>query len=393
MTPTRNGTSAGLCSNEECISDDYISQIEEYIFPTPYEWLLISLHIIVFIVGLVGNALVCISVYRNHSMRTVTNYFIVNLAVADFLVILFCLPPSVLWDVTETWFFGSFLCKLVLYLQSVSVSVSVLTLTSISIDRWYAICHPLKFKSTATRAKRAIVLIWLTSLLLVLPDAIVLDTRPSPDLLIQTTYFTDCTYTWGDDDSRIYQLMIVLFLYVVPFALMSVFYYQIARVLWNKNIPGTSESSQQQFRTAVVKKAGRNGAIRIVTNAPYEGQIGSRRKAAKMLIAVVVMFGLCYLPVHLINTLRYSIGLPQTHVTTVASLISHWLCYANSAVNPIIYNFMNGKFRKEFKNTFTCKCLRPKYQRSSKTPKNYLWKFTNSVTQCDNIRLESVKRK
>ncbi|GBM49539.1 Orexin receptor type 2 [Araneus ventricosus] len=106
------------CTNEYCVSDeDYIAMIEDYISPSTYEWVLISLHLTVFIVGLVGNALVCVSVYRNHSMRTVTNYFIVNLAVADFLVILICLPPTVLWDVTKTWFFGSITCKLVLYLQ------------------------------------------------------------------------------------------------------------------------------------------------------------------------------------------------------------------------------------------------------------------------------------
>lgn len=58
-------------------------------------------------------------------MRTVTNYFIVNLAVADFLVILICLPPTVLWDVTDTWFMGTLACKIVLYLQ-VSVFFSSL---------------------------------------------------------------------------------------------------------------------------------------------------------------------------------------------------------------------------------------------------------------------------
>uniref|UniRef100_A0A1B0CBY3 G-protein coupled receptors family 1 profile domain-containing protein n=2 Tax=Lutzomyia longipalpis TaxID=7200 RepID=A0A1B0CBY3_LUTLO len=66
---------------------------------------------------IVGNALVCIAVYTNHSMRTVTNIFIVNLAVADFFVILFCLPPTVVWDVTETWFMGKTMCKIVLYFQ------------------------------------------------------------------------------------------------------------------------------------------------------------------------------------------------------------------------------------------------------------------------------------
>lgn len=65
----------------------------------------------------IGNALVCIAVYTNHSMRTVTNIFIVNLAVADFFVILLCLPPTVVWDVTETWFLGETLCKVVIYFQ------------------------------------------------------------------------------------------------------------------------------------------------------------------------------------------------------------------------------------------------------------------------------------
>ncbi|CAH1106699.1 unnamed protein product [Psylliodes chrysocephalus] len=89
----------------------------ELICPTTWTWILIFCHCVVFVIGIVGNCLVCVAVYRNHTMRTVTNYFIVNLAAADFLVILFCLPPSVIWDVTLTWWFGTVLCKIVLYLQ------------------------------------------------------------------------------------------------------------------------------------------------------------------------------------------------------------------------------------------------------------------------------------
>lgn len=115
------------CTNEYCVSDDdYLSMIENHIFPTTYEWVLIAFHTVVFLVGLIGNALVCVAVYRNHSMRTVTNYFIVNLAVADFMVIFFCLPPTVVWDVTETWFMGTALCKIVLYFQVSSYSVILL---------------------------------------------------------------------------------------------------------------------------------------------------------------------------------------------------------------------------------------------------------------------------
>lgn len=96
---------------------EYLEELRSYLYPKTWTWVLIVCNAAVFIVGLVGNALVCVAVYRNHTMRTVTNYFIVNLAVADFLVILMCLPPTVIWDVTSTWFFGVALCKIVLYLQ------------------------------------------------------------------------------------------------------------------------------------------------------------------------------------------------------------------------------------------------------------------------------------
>lgn len=106
------------CSNDYCMSDtDYIDLIIDHITPKPLEWVLIVMHGLTFVIGLIGNALVCTAVYRNRAMRNVTNYFIVNLAVADFMVILFCLPPTVLWDVTETWFLGSTLCKIILYFQ------------------------------------------------------------------------------------------------------------------------------------------------------------------------------------------------------------------------------------------------------------------------------------
>lgn len=123
-----NDTESNLQYNDtdSCVGDpdfcnmtkeEYLEMLNDYIFPQPYEWVLIATHAIVFVIGLIGNALVCIAVYRNHSMRTVTNYFIVNLAVADFMVILICLPPTVLWDVTETWFFGTAMCRIVLYFQ------------------------------------------------------------------------------------------------------------------------------------------------------------------------------------------------------------------------------------------------------------------------------------
>lgn len=56
-------------------------------------------------------------------MRTVTNYFIVNLSLADVLVTAICLPASLLVDITESWLFGHALCKVIPYLQVSSAPV------------------------------------------------------------------------------------------------------------------------------------------------------------------------------------------------------------------------------------------------------------------------------
>lgn len=140
-----------------------------------------------------------------------------------------------------------YLNNITFFFQNVSVSVSVLTLTFISVDRWYAICHPLSFKSTPGRAKTSILIIWLIALFIALPEAIVLDTKRHA-LPVETLYLTDCTHTWSETSTRVYQLFLILVLYVAPFTLMAYTYYQITRVLWNKNIPGSNETNHMPLR-------------------------------------------------------------------------------------------------------------------------------------------------
>ncbi|CAG9570620.1 unnamed protein product [Danaus chrysippus] len=355
-------------TEEPCVGDpefcnmtkeEYLEMLYEYIYPKSYEWVLIATHAIVFVTGLIGNALVCIAVYRNHTMRTVTNYFIVNLAVADFLVILFCLPPTVLWDVTKTWFFGTAICRIVLYFQSVSVTVSVLTLTFISLDRWYAICYPLKFKSTTNRAKTAILIIWMLSLLFNIPEFVILEVQANIELRFNQQYFMQCTYTWSEESELTWHIIRALFLYTFPLMLMMVAYCQIVRVLWRSdNIPGHRELHQlcpNGQTNGFAARRRRTASIH--ANASTEGQLRSRRKAAKMLVAVVIMFAVCFFPVHLLCVLRVAYNVQHSDMMTAVALISHVMCYVNSAVNPLIYNFMSGKFRHEFYRSY-CKCFR-----------------------------------
>ncbi|CAF3936207.1 unnamed protein product [Rotaria sp. Silwood2] len=117
---SHNSTSCHFIDIEgHCLSDNMVLDLVlKYVIPTYYEWICIILYAIVFFVGTIGNLLVIIVIQRNRSMRlTVTNMFIMNLAAADLLVLLFCLPATAVQDVTKTWFFGLFLCKFVNYIQ------------------------------------------------------------------------------------------------------------------------------------------------------------------------------------------------------------------------------------------------------------------------------------
>ena len=99
------------------LSYDIYDYVFNEIYPKPYEWFILTLFAVILLLALGGNTLVCYAVLRNEHMRTVTNYYIVNLSVADILVSLVCLVPTAMVDVTETWWFGELGCKLIPYFQ------------------------------------------------------------------------------------------------------------------------------------------------------------------------------------------------------------------------------------------------------------------------------------
>ncbi|KAF7246953.1 Orexin receptor type 2 [Varanus komodoensis] len=451
----------------------------EYLHPKEYEWVLIAGYIVVFLVALIGNILV----WKNHHMRTVTNYFIVNLSLADILVTITCLPATLVVDITETWFFGDSLCKVFPYLQTVSVSVSVLTLSCIALDRWYAICHPLMFKSTAKRARNSIIMIWIASCIVMIPQAIVMEcSSVFPGLANKTVLFTVCDEHWeavlcsgrvggrlsannicrennrigrtrdlfkkigdmkgkfhakmgmikdqngrdlteaeeikkrwqdyteelykkelnvpdnlngvvtdlepdilecdvkwalgglsnnkasgGDTDvyPKMYHSCFFLITYMAPLCLMVLAYLQIFQKLWCRQIPGTTSVVQRKWKplqfAAQARELRPAANLRISAVAAEIKQIRIRRKTARMLMVVLLVFAICYLPISILNLLKRVFGMfnnADDRETVYAWFtFSHWLVYANSAANPIIYNFLSGKFREEFKAAFSCCCF------------------------------------
>ena len=96
------------------------------------------LYTIVALLAVFGNMLVIWTVWRNSHMHTVTNYYIVNLAISDFLVASIVMPLKLLeWTADCSWqvFRTDALCSVVSYLLPIFVFTSVLTLVAISLER------------------------------------------------------------------------------------------------------------------------------------------------------------------------------------------------------------------------------------------------------------------
>lgn len=120
------------CDYFHPVTGDCVATLEEFreaivvwLTPKPYVAVLMVLFACTFLAGIFGNFLVCLVVWKDQRMKTVTNTFIFNLAMADFLVLLIALPFTLIQDVAQTWFFGDAMCKLVKYTQVSDVPKNV----------------------------------------------------------------------------------------------------------------------------------------------------------------------------------------------------------------------------------------------------------------------------
>ncbi|CAI5677349.1 unnamed protein product [Oreochromis niloticus] len=115
-----------------------------------------------------GNLLIIVVPMLNKRMRTVTNSSLLSLAVSDLMMAIFCMPFTLIPNMLEDYIFGATMCKIVTYLMGVSVSISTFSLVAIAIERYSAICNPLKSHAWQTRshAYRVIAATWVVLLLI-----------------------------------------------------------------------------------------------------------------------------------------------------------------------------------------------------------------------------------
>ncbi|GLV35850.1 Tyramine receptor [Carabus blaptoides fortunei] len=141
----------------------------------PSSWQEISLAgllCIVIVVTVIGNTLVIMAILTTRRLRTVTNCFVMSLAVADWLVGIFVMPPAVALQLMGSWQLGWILCDIWISLDVLLCTASILSLCAISVDRYLAVTQPLNY-SRKRRSKRLalsmILVVWIAALAITCP--------------------------------------------------------------------------------------------------------------------------------------------------------------------------------------------------------------------------------
>ncbi|XP_019637763.1 PREDICTED: neuropeptide FF receptor 2-like [Branchiostoma belcheri] len=300
-----------------------------YQHDTPVTVLYILVYSLVFILCVLGNLAVCCVVAKTRQLHTATFYFIFNLAVADLLVALFCMPFTLVAHILVEYQFGDFMCRLTALIQGLSVAASVYTLTAIAADRYKAILFPHDGPMNMATMKKVLVAIWMAALVIMVPQVFVIQVR-------NVKRVDRCTEIWPDlVYKKVYSVTVILLIYILPLMVMTFLYVRIAEKIW--------------FRAGLQQQRGGNKSDS-VRRSEFIGSVPKRRKRViKMLIVVVTLFMLSFLPLYVCWMLDEFGNMPEWQENVVHHFVypfAHWLSYFNSCVNPIVYGLFNRDIRK-----------------------------------------------
>uniref|UniRef100_A0AAY4BKF2 G-protein coupled receptors family 1 profile domain-containing protein n=1 Tax=Denticeps clupeoides TaxID=299321 RepID=A0AAY4BKF2_9TELE len=315
-------------------------------------------YLFIFLLCMTGNGLVCLIVLKNHHMRTVTNLFILNLAISDLLVGIFCIPTTLVDNLITGWPFSNAVCKLSGFVQGVSVCASVFTLVAIAVDsvgallnhllspfcicwnKFRCIVYPFKPKLNLLVAKATIGIVWLLAFAIMFPSVIMLEVKQEnghymvyDDDVNRTSPLYYCYETWPNPEMRkIYTTVLFVHIYLLPLTLIILLYICIGAKLYTTTV--LSHAEQPEAGPGV------------------KPTISHRKvKVIKMLILVALLFMLSWLPLWTLMLLT-DYARPEGDrldlLTAYVFPFSHWLAFSNSSVNPIIYGYFNENFRRGF---------------------------------------------
>ncbi|XP_006629714.1 cholecystokinin receptor type A [Lepisosteus oculatus] len=342
----------------------------------------IFLYSLIFLLSVLGNALIIAVLVRNKRMRTVTNIFLLSLAVSDLMLCLFCMPFTLIPNLMKDFIFGSGVCKVAAYFMGISVSVSTFNLVAISLERYSAICKPLQSRvwQTKSHAFKVITATWIVSFILMLPYPI--SSTLVPFSRANNSTGNMCRLIWPSDIiQQSWYVFLLLLLFLVPGVVMMTAYGLISLELYRGikfEISHRKSNRDRKTSTSSIKHNDGDGCyiqkskkkkmemqplpsthnktkISRVRSNSSTANLVAKKRVIRMLIVIVILFFLCWTPVFTVNAWRAFDSFSADRLLSGAPIsFIHLLSYTSACVNPIIYCFMNKRFRLGFLATFAC---------------------------------------
>lgn len=282
--------------------------------------LFVVLNVLSSCLTIIGNAAVLFTVYSSQTLRTVSNFFICSLSIADFLVGALIKPLYITIVVLGVWVTNHPLYLAENYLWIQSLSATTFTLAAISVDRYLAVTKVFRYEEIMTERRCTIILIsiWAFSFLFA-SKAFIIHPKDASKLWVASTVITVC----------------------IPLAIISYCYFYIFK------------AAQTQWRNTVCVTNPN------ITNQEEIQQSITNRKAAMYIAIIIGFFIILYTPNFVTSIIEIC---TEDHCRMLfvyrVWLWAIWLSFLSSACNPWIYAVRNRRFRKAFRRIWRRCCCR-----------------------------------
>ncbi|XP_014776019.1 5-hydroxytryptamine receptor 1B [Octopus bimaculoides] len=189
---TENGISTGYIS----ISVDPLFTPSEEIYSLPIKIIICVVLSIIIMVTIAGNVFVIAAILLEKSLRGVSNYLIMSLAVTDLMVAILVMPISVVHEVTPDWNFGGAICDMWISFDVLCCTASILHLVAIAFDRYWAVSNIDYIRRRCAKLIGCMVVaVWVVSVSISIPPLFGWKDDNDPDITKRCLISQDLGYT------------------------------------------------------------------------------------------------------------------------------------------------------------------------------------------------------
>ncbi|XP_060761194.1 trace amine-associated receptor 13c-like [Neoarius graeffei] len=272
-----------------------------------------------------GNLLVIISVFHFKQLHTPTNMLVLSLAVSDFLVGIFVMPPMFSWAIETCWVFGRDFCSVFWLISCFIINVSTYNIALIAVDRYLALSNPFLYMNHVSVRITCVVIVFDWCVVMVYNFALIY-------LIADFPSFVMCPGECFPFLNEVWTVIDLVISFIIPLSVIIILYIGVFVIA-------------KKHATAIREL---NNHTRPETQKIRSHSMKSDRKAAKVLGILVSVFLLCLVPYFIYSLLGDVIEL-QTETLQKLSIL---FCL-NSTINPVIYALFYPWFRRCFKLTIT----------------------------------------